>query len=1289
MSNQETISVKNGTPAHSPTQHNALEASVKAALQLSATTPDPHEGHESGKVSEATWLQDDTRRAPVTTLRPSQSSAILVEDVQEDAASESDASEHDHLQASSVEGSDSGSDHSANGDADASGQYTQANIEETSDGPQAAPLYWISFWLRKSTLLALTVLLIALAVSLIVLWSVNNSQNGFQLSLSTGHYAWTYGPTAVLIVILSFWRQVDYHCKLLQPWHQLGTSFAPAERNMLLDYLSPLQVTSFVRAVRYRHTPVAASIAGFAILKAIILLSTGLLVSTPVTVTESSPVKLTSTFSGAQFWDTGPDHFQSVGTGGYAVAAYSNISAQPVHAYLGGLREENVMPAGIANNMAFQTFDTVAVPGLRSLSADVAVFVPNISCEIARPTTRHLAKVSMAVQLNSATCSIEGEHQDRLDLQTSDSLCTDECMSFVSFNLWRVNCSQADDIFSDTPIDVNFPYDFRFALLVGNVTLDPRVYDKEFPNRIFRKPTMHQVAAVICKVDYTMHRSTVLHDVANDQYTIDHLELLEKFDNLTGTKLGELIFTSLGESTSLAVDGYELKRKPAALHPLYYVMLRTLDGHQSMDRFLSEETLQSAASQTWAGIGARFVQENFLIPMGANPTDVGGSITRMEDRLIVSGIAVWLMVVGFALVLMLTTCIMLTTRRDAVLRDPGLLSYDIMILASNPSLEELLMQSGRQRTSQLAATLHGFEFGTTIGDQHAMTITSDRVPEANKKLKEKTKAWLPLAARRPMMFLTLAAPLAVIVGLEILYRVSEANRGFLDVTGSETKASYISRYISALVVLLIATCFNGLDFTIALFAPYTCLQSKPIPAERGLDLQILGKLPPIALLQSIRIRHASSFFSKLAAITGSILTIIASGLWIIDRAVILEQTVEASQLTAWDIEWFNSSSTGDGGAGVLLDQIQHGSAVMPTTIRNGVVLPEIALIKSSAGDRPNFILGSTPTQNYTFEVNGLRPLLSCETIADEHITIQFTEEHLKELDDLERLVVDALPPLPPACQFGGKNGTDEYYNFSSSFHTGLSSHMDPIGNFYDLHLGPWIKNSEYDYGEQVLFLHRQVEVDNPAGCPSIGAIFVRSFSNDTEHNDVIALMCSQKVQQVRVQVTYSGTDTNSPTISANTASSVLESTARNLTNGTEGFDTFPYRVQTYLQANLTRFRQGIRYLEPIDEFMDHLLFGPNGTTPQELFSQPNGAGLIEAVQTLYGKYMSLVIDMRFRQPIPAIRRRGRGRTNSSMTDCCKALRTLLVLGSGSTWRPSSRYRSCLDSCLCWQLLHFC
>jgi hypothetical protein len=141
------------------------------------------------------------------------------------------------------------------------------------------PRLWTPIWLCKAPLIGFTILNIAFLVVLLILWYVSKKENGLPISPSTNHYVWTYGPTAVLVTVVAFWRQVDYYCKALLPWKEMQQGYADASRTLLLDYLSPFQVVAFWKALHQGHVVIVVTIAGFWILK--------LIVRTPVYIRSS------------------------------------------------------------------------------------------------------------------------------------------------------------------------------------------------------------------------------------------------------------------------------------------------------------------------------------------------------------------------------------------------------------------------------------------------------------------------------------------------------------------------------------------------------------------------------------------------------------------------------------------------------------------------------------------------------------------------------------------------------------------------------------------------------------------------------------------------------------------------------------------------------------------------------------------------------------------------------------------------------------------------------------------
>jgi hypothetical protein len=634
------------------------------------------------------------------------------------------------------------------------------NVRRDSPEDETPGKYWTSIWLRKPTLLALIALFTALVASLIVLLTVAKAHDGIRPTLSSNRYAWTYGPTAVLVVVLGLWRQVDYYCKLMQPWQEMYKSPKDADNSLMLDYVSPILVTSWIRAVRRRHIPVAASIAGFTIMKLIILFSTGLLVLTPTVVTTSQPITLTTSFATDDFWKTVPEG-GNVYANNLVVSTYSNVSAESVHAYLKVLESQghdyNIPP----NDMVLQSFEAQGTTDLLSVVTEVNAFVPNISCEIAQSTFRRLSGGDLAVRLDSTTCSVGAEHQTPLEMIWSyNFFCrNDKCSPpVVQYDFWRVNCSEVDSSSSVTTIDVNTPYDFRFALLVGNYTME--TFFSEADNSTQYRAVAQEAAAVICKIDYSMNNATILLDSKNGSVQVNHLVTAGHMNNLTGVMLGEIMHDALWASQDLDSldnqDRFDLKINPQTTVPLYYVLLRTLVGEQSINQFLSAETLQSSARQAWAGIASQFVRENCIRATNVTST---ATATFLESRLHVGVLPLWAMVAGFVLLIILTICIMFTTYNDIVPQDPGCLAMASSLTITSPTMTDSLRVCGCLRTSQLSDSLSGFEFKTQSDSSFRIMATTKRhgvsEQEKEKKGKPKATAWIPLAAQYPMIGPTL------------------------------------------------------------------------------------------------------------------------------------------------------------------------------------------------------------------------------------------------------------------------------------------------------------------------------------------------------------------------------------------------------------------------------------------------------------------------------------------------------------------------------------------------------
>jgi hypothetical protein len=134
---------------------------------------------------------------------------------------------------------------------------------------------WTPRSLRVPTLVAVSVLFAIFIVSVEILALFSRRNNGYPMpSLPP---LWTYIPVAIVFIQAAFWAQMEYRTKSLTPWRVLATGPSAASESLLLDYLSPWNIISFISSIASRHYAVSLAVLGSFILKLLIISTTGLL----------------------------------------------------------------------------------------------------------------------------------------------------------------------------------------------------------------------------------------------------------------------------------------------------------------------------------------------------------------------------------------------------------------------------------------------------------------------------------------------------------------------------------------------------------------------------------------------------------------------------------------------------------------------------------------------------------------------------------------------------------------------------------------------------------------------------------------------------------------------------------------------------------------------------------------------------------------------------------------------------------------------------------------------------
>lgn len=351
-----------------------------------------------------------------------------------------------------------------------------------------------------------------------MLWRVVTSRSGLPLTVTTNHYAWTYGPTAILVDLVSIWRQVDYHCKATQPWREMVTGYPASDRSILLDYISSMQILDVYKSLRFRHYPVALTATGF-IIKFTILVSTTVLVLKPTSRLETSPIQYAASFNTQDLWDKlsrndstwSPTHILHT----YYFGNHTFLD-DVVMEYSQELYGRPADATRITNNMVFQPFSSPLEIDVTFVTAAVDVFAPLISCEIAQvslvPDKRYDTNLRLGLEADSCSSGKNGT-TDYVTPKSND-------LRFVSSFIY------CGGVQGDGRILV--------AFLLSNSSTANNSSDI----RLLKS------SATICKVDFKMHVADAIRRDSDNRVELTNLVAGHSID-LNSSELARIIYTGL------------------------------------------------------------------------------------------------------------------------------------------------------------------------------------------------------------------------------------------------------------------------------------------------------------------------------------------------------------------------------------------------------------------------------------------------------------------------------------------------------------------------------------------------------------------------------------------------------------------------------------------------------------------------------------------------------------------------------------------------------------------------
>ncbi|KAL1860706.1 hypothetical protein Daus18300_009049 [Diaporthe australafricana] len=980
-----------------------------------------------------------------------------------------------------------------------------------------------------------------------------------------------------------------------------------AENSVLLDYVSPILPVNLWNAGRLRHASVQLLIYGGLILKLVTVASTGLLAPIETVMPfENIALETLTAFSAVNFSFNYTGYFDTLAAAGIGYEAYALIA------------NNLPFPDGTQPALAFQQFripqNSTAKATSSTIRATVEAFRPIIQCEQANLT---LLNASTGVFANGAWLELFSTPSWASCSPSSvDATIRNE---FQYSPLERPSRQLYGGIFSE---ESTYGGDSSCGgSFWGFVTMfDVRYNQTSIPGAILRSERQNdsdswgvqilQTTAVACSISYSMVDARVTYDLSQDpleprlEFSKDPPERPRFLDDFPLVEFHTMVMSDADWASYLVgiplTNGHD-----DFASDTFFEMMSIVSNIAKADFLGNPAKMSSAASTIFTFIGVQ-VATKFVVIDSTLPID--GEINRRALRLQISPLASWSMIAGLLFVSAGAVVLIFIRPRDAIPCNIGIMSGMAKVLRNSADFQATLRGCGGLKTKNILEILRPFTFESNTSS--TLNFSINPIPKTTNDDWNRRKS-----ARNGMEFWK-----------PILQNLSGRTDGIVIIADPDTiLVTFWTRFVPATIFMTVAVLYDSIEFNVAIFAPFARLKRGKARGKHTLAHTLLGRFSIEVLLSTLRHRDWAAGFATFAALLGSFLTIAASGLYGIEERPGLS-SITAQRVDQFDPSWPDSVRD-DAGAAALLTDIEVLNLPQPAWTSSQLVFPKIQLSPTNLAR-----INGTTRPAIMVRVPVVRGELQCR-ISLPKVGVSYSDSYSADL------IINGSVPVPAGCNVNAS--TIHWSSYQEASFEGVSL----LGKMLDLHPG----DSNYTFGEHKLPL----QGNSPPGFPSLAFTFGRSSlehsSEDLDRalyptTDAFTTMsCDQLMAEVQTNVTLS--------VPGFTVISAVadESTKKYLASGPDGETAFAWRPQLHFQLEVTisdgeftfgGLSAGIQdeYDSPyysVDGFFSLLLQPGSGLRPEDLLGADNQDHLLDAIQSLYRRYMAQVASVKMRVPAGA------------------------------------------------------
>ncbi|KAJ5780636.1 hypothetical protein N7457_005796 [Penicillium paradoxum] len=769
------------------------------------------------------------------------------------------------------------------------GNYSPIAKKDSADenGYSPCPL-WAPFFLRRPIMVLFLASFLSCLAALVALYVYSQRQDrslGIKTDGDRYYYLWTYGPTAVFTIFTAGWTQAEYRACQLMPWVLMLRGPTPASQSIFLDYLSKLNVVSLYQSLRHRHLLVSLCVAGSLILNGITVLSTGLFELDSVLIARPSNLTVSHKFDYASF----DPRSQSAKAYAQCMAFFGLNMTRPVGLY-GDYVYTPFQPA------ESYSLGNDTIPADRSYEANLQVIEPSFDCQNATITWKYAKKRGyrdLAIYTTPDGCRLE-QFSPPFPMMTSDFNIGLQ-WSLGGCQHQRSNETEVSELESYT---TNWDADLRLWAAIGPSVIygmSPNEAREALDTTVWEKHPLH---VTVCKLRYTVYQGPVRIWREDGQNAISaHIERdsLNITEVITGVQASKLLYSGFQSASTNGLWDDQMAGDQFTF---------AADGKSRNDFWANMTLFNNVITRSLSCLVQQTVKDQVL---QIDPHHVEGTGKWFVKRLFLRQMSFFLM--ASLLVLLITIVIILLCFFIPVAvcpRDVGSIGGLATVFSRSSEFMDAFCGSQCKSEEEMAQSKLGqAQYSTLIDPKGAfMLVPQDQSSlqsiESSDDKDSSPTWWKPFSTTFFIRTTVVLIPIAVIIGLEVVYHISTSERGITLVDGKSPYIHYLWVYIPALVMFIIRCLFTSVEFGTRTVQPYSRLWEGRAPPETTILENQLRKIAPYAVFDTLRKQQWSPAAATISLFLATLNPIVVSGLFT-TKVSGPTSPVNLTQITRWNL----------------------------------------------------------------------------------------------------------------------------------------------------------------------------------------------------------------------------------------------------------------------------------------------------------------------------------------------------------------------------------------------------